>query len=170
MMMRRRRRARNTPKKHEFHFACLSSFSKAGIDSLSAVEFRGKISTEFRSVRLPSTLMFDHPTLKAHWDALGVLSRVQVGSPSQISGITIPGIQVPIMLTSVLRVRGCHSSSSLQPGNLKPGLKMHPRALLERPSRSTSQKSWGGLPRLRLRLCRYPPLRRPPRTSKALRR
>ena len=38
---------------------------QAGIDSLSAVEFRGKISSEFRSVRLPSTLMFDHPTLKA---------------------------------------------------------------------------------------------------------
>eukprot|EP00931_Biecheleriopsis_adriatica_P048348 TRINITY_DN27935_c0_g1_i1.p1 TRINITY_DN27935_c0_g1~~TRINITY_DN27935_c0_g1_i1.p1 ORF type:complete len:5156 (-),score=1260.04 TRINITY_DN27935_c0_g1_i1:82-15549(-) len=42
-----------------------SPLMEAGIDSLSAVEFRGKISTEFRSVRLPSTLMFDHPTLKA---------------------------------------------------------------------------------------------------------
>ena len=41
------------------------SACEAGIDSLSAVEFRGKISSEFRSVRLPSTLMFDHPTLKA---------------------------------------------------------------------------------------------------------
>ena len=42
-----------------------NDLGQAGIDSLSAVEFRSKISSEFRAVRLPSTLMFDHPTLKA---------------------------------------------------------------------------------------------------------
>ena len=44
--------------------ASIADHVEAGIDSLSAVEFRGKISSEFRAVRLPSTLMFDHPTLK----------------------------------------------------------------------------------------------------------
>lgn len=34
---------------------------EAGIDSLSAVEFRNKVSSEFRSVRLPSTLMLLGP-------------------------------------------------------------------------------------------------------------
>ena len=54
------------PTRHPFASFCfLHLASEAGIDSLSAVEFRGKISSEFRSVRLPSTLMFDHPTLKA---------------------------------------------------------------------------------------------------------
>lgn len=38
---------------------------EAGIDSLSAVEFRNKVSTEFRQVRLPSTLMFDYPSVAA---------------------------------------------------------------------------------------------------------
>jgi len=38
---------------------------EAGIDSLSVVEFRSKVSSEFRQVRLPSTLMFDYPTIKA---------------------------------------------------------------------------------------------------------
>jgi len=38
---------------------------EAGIDSLSAVEFRSKVSAEFRGVRLPSTMMFDYPTIKA---------------------------------------------------------------------------------------------------------
>ena len=50
---------------HSPKFSSPVTKTEAGIDSLSAVEFRGKISSEFRSVRLPSTLMFDHPTLKA---------------------------------------------------------------------------------------------------------
>ena len=40
-------------------------FMEAGIDSLSAVEFRNKVSSEFREVRLPSTLMFDYPSMSA---------------------------------------------------------------------------------------------------------
>eukprot|EP00928_Gymnodinium_smaydae_P004000 TRINITY_DN11406_c0_g2_i2.p1 TRINITY_DN11406_c0_g2~~TRINITY_DN11406_c0_g2_i2.p1 ORF type:complete len:2568 (+),score=644.11 TRINITY_DN11406_c0_g2_i2:184-7887(+) len=38
---------------------------EAGIDSLSAVEFRGKVASEFQGVRLPTTMMFDYPTTKA---------------------------------------------------------------------------------------------------------
>ncbi|CAK0831545.1 unnamed protein product, partial [Prorocentrum cordatum] len=38
---------------------------ESGIDSLSAVEFRSKISNEFREVRLPSTLVFDYPSTRA---------------------------------------------------------------------------------------------------------
>ncbi|CAE8645460.1 unnamed protein product [Polarella glacialis] len=57
---------------------------EAGIDSLSAVEFRSKISSDFRSVRLPSTLMFDHPTLKA---LAGHISSELAASAAKLAGV-----------------------------------------------------------------------------------
>ena len=59
---------------------------QAGIDSLSAVEFRGKISSEFRSVRLPSTLMFDHPTLKA--------TAAYVASQFESKALSVPDVSL----------------------------------------------------------------------------
>jgi len=58
---------------------------EAGIDSLSAVEFRNKVSTEFREVKLPSTLMFDYPSLAALTDYV----------TTQLAGVTAaPATQV----------------------------------------------------------------------------
>eukprot|EP00434_Breviolum_minutum_P009960 symbB.v1.2.008780.t1/scaffold514.1/size193457/6 len=38
---------------------------EAGLDSLSSVDFRNSVAKELPGVKLPSTLMFDHPTTKA---------------------------------------------------------------------------------------------------------
>ncbi|CAL1148755.1 unnamed protein product [Cladocopium goreaui] len=38
---------------------------EAGLDSLSSVDFRNSVAKELPRVKLPSTLMFDHPTTKA---------------------------------------------------------------------------------------------------------
>eukprot|EP00966_Prymnesium_polylepis_P309390 7149172-Prymnesium_polylepis.1 len=37
---------------------------EAGVDSLGAVEFRSRLSSKIGDVRLPETLIFDHPTLR----------------------------------------------------------------------------------------------------------
>lgn len=79
-----------------------SPLMEAGIDSLSAVEFRGKISTEFRSVRLPSTLMFDHPTLKAISQHISV-QLAEGSTPVASSPISLP---VASPSTVDLEVRG----------------------------------------------------------------
>ncbi|CAE7183438.1 pikAI, partial [Symbiodinium microadriaticum] len=75
---------------------------EAGIDSLSAVEFRNKVSNEFRSVTLPSTLMFDYPTLTALADYVSeqlvpetattpTLAMPQPGAPASNEAIAILG-------------------------------------------------------------------------------
>eukprot|EP00438_Fugacium_kawagutii_P009335 Skav234553 [mRNA] locus=scaffold2556:424893:430656:+ [translate_table: standard] len=77
---------------------------EAGIDSLSAVEFRGKISQEFRSVRLPSTLMFDHPTLKATALYIAQQMTPQVEAPTESIGTTMVA---PISAQNIaLKVQG----------------------------------------------------------------
>ncbi|CAK9102638.1 unnamed protein product [Durusdinium trenchii] len=87
---------------------------EAGIDSLSAVEFRGKIANEFRSVRLPSTLMFDHPTLKATAvyiaGALAEEHHTQSGQRTELAKLPVTD-EVPIRGGVYVRGAACNLPS-----------------------------------------------------------
>ena len=48
---------------------------EAGMDSLSAVEFRNRIAGQLPDVKLPNTLIFDYPTI----DAVATFILRQVG-------------------------------------------------------------------------------------------
>merc|ERR1719310_2120017 len=47
----------------------------SGMDSLSGVEFRNRLATEFEGVRMPNSVVFDHPTI----DALANFINEQLG-------------------------------------------------------------------------------------------
>eukprot|EP00913_Durusdinium_trenchii_P002896 g2683.t1 len=42
---------------------------ESGMDSLSGVEFRNRLQTEFDGVNLPNSMVFDYPTVTDPWDA-----------------------------------------------------------------------------------------------------
>ena len=59
-----------------------SPLMESGLDSLSAIDFRNSVAKEL-SVKLPSTLMFDHPTTKAVAAfAASLMSSKPTGTPA----------------------------------------------------------------------------------------
>lgn len=58
----------------------------AGMDSLSAVEFRNLLQSKVEGVRLPGTLVFDYPSVNA---ILGFLER-ELGEPVTIQDPALP--------------------------------------------------------------------------------
>ncbi|CAK9055131.1 unnamed protein product [Durusdinium trenchii] len=58
----------------------------AGMDSLSSVEFRNRLSAEAGAgIKFPNTLMFDHPTLRAITDL--VQSQLQTTAPQPLTRV-----------------------------------------------------------------------------------
>lgn len=51
----------------------------AGLDSLAAVELQGMLAKEFRGIQLPSTMMFDFPSVSSMADMVYAESRAVQG-------------------------------------------------------------------------------------------
>jgi thioesterase domain-containing protein/aryl carrier-like protein len=64
-----------------------------GLDSLSGVEFRNRLVAEFETVRMPNSLVFDHPTV----NALALFINEQLGETpaAQASSASAPAVQAP---------------------------------------------------------------------------
>ncbi|CAE8615450.1 unnamed protein product [Polarella glacialis] len=58
----------------------------SGMDSLSGVEFRNRLTAEFEGVRLPNSLIFDHPTVTA----LAAFIDGQLGEAGPVPALTGP--------------------------------------------------------------------------------
>jgi len=57
---------------------------ESGMDSLSGVEFRNRLVTEFEGIRMPNSLIFDYPTV----DALATFISSQFGD----TAVAVPGL------------------------------------------------------------------------------
>jgi len=64
-----------------------------GLDSLSGVEFRNRLVTEFETVRMPNSLVFDHPTV----NALALFINEQLGDTpaAEAPSTSAPAVQAP---------------------------------------------------------------------------
>jgi acyl carrier protein len=76
------------------------AFKEAGFDSLAAVELRNRLGTA-TGLRLPATLIFDHPTpheLAGH--LLDELARDGIGSAASVDGMLV---EVERMVSAIAR-------------------------------------------------------------------
>jgi acyl transferase domain-containing protein/acyl carrier protein len=62
-------------------------FTEAGVDSLAAVDLRNEVADHF-GIRLPATVLFDHPTLESLAMHISSLKHVGLGASTSLADIT----------------------------------------------------------------------------------
>ena len=88
----------------------------SGLDSLGAVEFRSRLSSQLGDVKLPETLIFDFPTLRQIEAHVGSLLTKTKSRPPQAAGSSVLSLLSSLLgtstagLTAVLSTRKSTSS------------------------------------------------------------